>query len=83
MATGNVTQIRRPWEELDRLDRRIGEAIDDIPGGLPPEDYQLSAEAQSDLGKAIPLMREALRLLQRVRELEVPRFEAHEARPGG
>ena len=76
MATGKVTPIRDPWDEVDRLDRRIGDLIDDIPGGDMGIGYRLSPETQQDLGKVAEQLREALQLLQRVKARELPRFEA-------
>lgn len=82
MATDNVTPIRAPWDECDRLDRRIGEALEEIPGSDMGIGYELSAETRQELEEAIPHLREALRLLQRAREREAPRYEACAERHG-
>ena len=79
MATGKVTPIRNPWDEVDGLDRRIGEVIDAIPGGEMGIGYQLSPETQQDMRKAAEQLRGALQLLQRVEAREVPLFEAFAA----
>jgi hypothetical protein len=77
MSVDNVTPIRDLHEEAASLARELYRIIPDIPGDGLELGYLLSASTQEDLRRAIPLLEEALRLLEHARDHEDPLFTAY------
>lgn len=78
MSADNVTPIRHcPREEVSEL---LDELHDDVIQSIPSDDlepgYRLSVPSVRNLLRAIPLLREALTILEEVRDHEDPIYNA-------
>lgn len=77
MSADNVTPIRDLHGEVASLTDELYRIVGGIPADGLTEGYLLSAQTQEDLRRAIPLLEEALRLLEHAQDHEDPLYNAY------